>query len=249
MHKHKINLIIFDWDGTAFASTERNHHATSGALRDVFGHAMSFGDFRSWIDFPTSKMYQRYCRAHDIDPEQLKVRSGEERSAFRKHYDAWPHAIGTTPGARKFLHWLRAHHIPGVIVSNHDEAAIRADLKRLHLAPLFKEVSGRPDHLDIAKGSDKQKRVAGVLKKHGVRPEEAVIIGDSLQEIDIARKLGMRVISVGCGDTAPWRLVRARPDAYVPTLAHAVPVLARWCDNASARQRAPEGLHPRIYGF
>lgn len=244
-----IKRAVFDWDGTAFKSTKRNHHATSGALQDIFGHAMSFGEFRSWINFPTSKMYQRYCKAHGIDPEELKVRHDEERAAFNRHYNAWPHAIGTTPGTRDALHWLRAHHIPSDIVSNHDAAAIRADLKRLHLAPLFKDVSGRPDHLDIAKGSNKLERVARILKKHGVRPEEVVIFGDSLQEIDIARKLGMRVISVGCGDTAPWRLVRARPDAYVPTLAHAVPVLARWCDNGSGRQRAPEGLHPRIYGF
>lgn len=244
MHTHKIDLVIFvifDWDGTVSNSTKRNHYATSNAFREVFEREMRFPVYRDLMNFPTKRMYVSY----GIDGQEFDAKNGRREEAFNKHYNDWPHAVGTTPGARGLLHWLRARRIPCAIVSNHDEPSIRADLKRLHLASLFQDVSGRPEHLHISNGSNKLERVAAILKKHGVRPGEAVIFGDSLQEIEIARTLGMRVISVGCGDTAPRRLVRARPDAYVSTLAHAVPVLARWCDGGAAMisslgHRAPE---------
>lgn len=240
MHKHKIKLVIFDWDGTVSDSTKRNHYAASNALREIFGREMRFPVYRDLVNFPARRMYLSY----GISKQNFDARNEKRVEVFNKYYNIWPHAVGTTPGTREVLHWLRARHIPCAIVSNHDEPSIRADLRRLHLAPLFQDVSGRPDHLCISNGSNKLERVAAILKKHGVRPGEAVIVGDSLQEIEIARTLGMRVISVGCGDTAPRRLVLARPDAYVSTLAHAVPVLARWCGGGIACQKIPEGLHP-----
>lgn len=224
----KKSLVVFDWDGTLINSTKRNHYALSVVFQRIFGRDLPLSLYRAKVDFPVKNM----LHACGIGAEELHACSEERERVFKEHYDAWPHSVGLLPGARKLLHWLRAHQIPCVIVSNHERHLICDDLKRLHISSFFREVSGRPSDLCISHASNKPERVRAILKKHGIDASRAVIIGDTRQEIQIARDLGMRVISVGCGDTLSWRLARSKPDAIISTPAHAIPVLSQWFNHS-----------------
>lgn len=236
-----IKLAIFDWDGTVHATTHRNFHSSAASLKEIFGLHMSWGSYRDRMAFPTRHLYI----GHGVPAEVVDASHDRMVEVFSKNFHAYPHATGTTPGVRKLLHWLHARAIPCVIASNHDTPSILADLRRLNLRGAFREVSGRDPSHSIQNGSSKEKRVKEIIENYGFSPQKVVIFGDSLQEIAIAHALGLRSIALGCGDTAPRRLVQAHPDAYVPTPAHAIPVLQRWCQGA---ERVNSPLGPRAPG-
>jgi phosphoglycolate phosphatase len=63
------------------------------------------------------------------------------------------------------------------------------------------------------------------LDHFGVRPEEAVLVGDGLPDIEAARAAGVRCIALTCGLTDPEALRAARPDHLVDRIDQAIPVV------------------------
>lgn len=61
----------------------------------------------------------------------------------------------------------------------------------------------------------KPRRIRAIMKKHGYSKADVVYIGDEVRDIEAARKVGIKVISVGWGFNRPKRLKAARPDFFV----------------------------------
>lgn len=65
-------------------------------------------------------------------------------------------------------------------------------------------------------------------------PESMVMVGDGPQDVECARRAGMRCVALDSGFTSRERLLAARPDVTLRSLAELPEVIARWRD-ATAR--------------
>ncbi|MFC8943014.1 HAD family hydrolase, partial [Streptomyces griseoincarnatus] len=91
-----------------------------------------------------------------------------------------------TPGAHALLAALHAAGKPVVIVSNNAAAPIRAYLERHGLTTYVRDVVGRP-HLRPELMKPHPHTVERALKIAEARAQRAVLIGDSVSDIEVAR--------------------------------------------------------------
>ena len=66
-----------------------------------------------------------------------------------------------------------------------------------------------------------------VARQLGVSPQELVMVGDGLQDLECARAVGARAVAVE-GFTPKKRLIDARPDVLLESLRELPEVLRRW---------------------
>ena len=94
------------------------------------------------------------------------------------------------PEVRSALAFFRARGIQTFLCSSTTADIIAACVERHGLAGHFDATTGfRP-------GYSKDAQIAGLLEVHGIRPEEAVFIGDSLSDGAFARAAGVRFIGL-----------------------------------------------------
>lgn len=97
------------------------------------------------------------------------------------------------PGSTDLLTACQATGRPVAVVSNNSAEAIHAYLRRHGLVPLVAHVQGRDTHdPDLMKPNPSPLRVA--LTALDAEPDGAVLIGDSLTDLQAARAAGVRVI-------------------------------------------------------
>lgn len=58
----------------------------------------------------------------------------------------------------------------------------------------------------------KHRKLQRLLRRHQLRPEEAVYVGDEVRDIEACQRIGMPIISVAWGFNNPEILAAARPD-------------------------------------
>ena len=98
-----------------------------------------------------------------------------------------------TSGAHDFLEALHGNGIPVVIVTNNAAGAVRGYLERWNLVNHVRDIVGRPElRPDLMKPNPYT--INQALDILGMEPESAVLVGDSVSDIAVARKVGVRSI-------------------------------------------------------
>ncbi len=105
----------------------------------------------------------------------------------------------------------------GIATGNVEDAAM-AKLDRAGLRERFQfggYASDSPVRSElVAKAMERAQSIADVR----VRPEEFVVVGDTVYDIEAARACGARVLAVATGHVSAERLADAHPDALFETL-------------------------------
>jgi beta-phosphoglucomutase-like phosphatase (HAD superfamily) len=107
------------------------------------------------------------------------------------------HAITTAtpvPGSTELLAACQVTGRPVAIVSNNSAEAVHAYLQRHGLIPFVGQVQGRDPH-DPALMKPHPYPLREVLTALDANPADAVLIGDSLTDLQAARAAGIRVIA------------------------------------------------------
>ncbi|WP_433263253.1 Imm21 family immunity protein [Micromonospora vinacea] len=111
------------------------------------------------------------------------------------------------------------------IVSNNSAAAIGAYLGRRDRARYFAAVVGRGEHPDLLKPNPAP--VVQALRALKVAPDAAVLVGDSVTDVEAARAAGVACIGYANGPGKAERLAAAGADAIVTDMTDLAGVLAR----------------------
>jgi len=124
-------------------------------------------------------------------------------------------AASPVPGSTELLTACQVTGRPVAVVSNNSAEAIHAYLRRRGLAPLVAHVQGRDTHdPDLMKPNPYPLREA--LTALDAKPDGAVLIGDSLTDLQAARAAGVRAIAYA---NKPHKLTRlARADALTTSM-------------------------------
>lgn len=221
--KHK--LMVFDWNGTILSDTVAAWKAGNECLK-IFGAApISLKHYRDTFHFPIIHFYAKNgCSVDEV------LAHKNESKTFETVYEDLARTARTRTGARELLSWLHGHSIPCIILSNYQTAKIETHLKRLKIDHFFHYISAHePDDDTILHSTNKLERLSAFMVKRNFRPENTVIIGDSMEEPELARHLGLTSIGITDGCISRPRLKKAAPNHIVHDLRAVKPLLSeKW---------------------
>jgi HAD superfamily hydrolase (TIGR01509 family) len=202
--KNEINGVLFDWDGTLLDSFQ----ADSSAYLAMFSEMGIPWGLDQLAQHYSPNWYDVY-RAAGL-PEQ---HWGAADNAWRKHYSGFrPKLI---PGARKVLTAVGRRYKLGLVTSG-DRDRVLGQLREFRLTNSF--------HARVCSGDTKHKKphpgpLNFALQCIGLAPAHCVYVGDSPEDVQMAKSAHVRVIGVLGPFPTEKRLRASKPDLLLTSIA------------------------------
>jgi phosphoglycolate phosphatase len=207
-----IKLVIFDLDGTLIDSRLDLVHSVNAALRHIGRASLPDDLIASYVGDGAPILIQRALGGEAVD--EAIVRQGLQffLSYYREH--KLDHTT-VYEGVRESLAAIQ-HASNGVprkmaVLSNKPVVPSRAIVEALGLGPFFIQIYGGNS---FATKKPDPEGTRKLLEEVGVRPEEAVIVGDSHVDVETGRNAGLWTVGVNYG-FAPHTLLDEPPDVLV----------------------------------
>jgi HAD superfamily hydrolase (TIGR01549 family) len=209
--KNGFRAFLFDWDGTLVDSAAKSYRC----YVRVFS---SYG-----IEYDEATFQRTYS------PDWY--RTYEQIGLARDHWDEadtrWLECYDTEPstlvrGATQALERLQALGIAQGLVSSGDARRVRRELEELGVGRFFGAV---------VCGGETQRRkphpepLLVALERLSVAPTDAVYVGDSPEDVQMARAAGAFAVGIPGGFPNHETLAASLPDALVPSLDAALTAL------------------------
>ena len=211
---HQIKLVIFDLDGTLIDSRLDLVHSVNAALRHIGRPELPENVIASYVGDGAPILIQRALGVEAR--EEALVRKGLE--FFLSYYRA--HKLDHTkvyPGVTAALAAIQnsANGAPRTmaVLTNKPVNPSRAIVQELGLGGFFSQVYGG-NSFGTKKPEPEGARV--LLAETGVRPEQAVVVGDSHVDIRTGLNAGLYTVGVTYG-FAPHTLEAEPVDVQVDT--------------------------------
>ena len=195
--------VLFDWDGTLVDSYEADSSAYMAVFREM---GISWG-FEELVRHYSPNWYRVYRAA-----KLPRARWDDADRAWRKQYEK--HSPKLIAGARQVLVRLeRLHHL-GLVTSG-DRDRVTRQLRAFRLTRLFGARVCSGDTLE-KKPHPAPLRLA--LRKLRLEPSACVYVGDSPEDLQMAKSAGVRAIAVLGSFVAEKRLRAARPHLLLESI-------------------------------
>lgn len=203
-----MRSFIFDFNGTLFRDTEYHCLAWTRFMAE-HGIAISDVDFRQKMNGPGNDVILRRFFGEGPSDDEIDALSEEKERIYRAIVLADPAKQALAPGVVEMLDMLTARQVPCCVAT----ASIRANvdfymealgLKRWfdygHIFYMTGEFPGKPDPAIYRRA----------MRRLGYRPEDTLVVEDSLPGIQSAAGAGVGGIIV-IGQTAPPEIPARMP--------------------------------------
>jgi phosphoglycolate phosphatase len=192
----KIDLIIFDLDGTLIDSLDDLANATNHMLLSLGRTAVTRDQVRGYVGQGARRLVEKALPAATADEIERGL------SLFLDYNEE--HIVDRTclyPEVLETLTALREAGLSLAVVSNKNVALCTKVLTTLAADGFFDCVIGADS---LAERKPSPEPLLKVLRDLGVRPERAVMVGDSINDIAAGQAAGMATIgcTYGYGDLA-----------------------------------------------
>lgn len=214
-------LAVFDWNGTLLSDEQIAYECNSLTCR-YFGKPEM--EFEAWRDIYTIPIIDIYLQ-RGFTREEFLEHSAFITEMFHEAYERAAESATLREGARQLLEYLVSSGVPCVILSNHTAGGIRSQLERKGISPLIETVLASEEKDDAGQERRKYLRLQEYLQDKGIDAARAVIIGDTDEEVEIGKSLGMKTVTVSGGFQSERKLRLAQPDFLVGSLSEVVGVL------------------------
>ncbi len=207
-------LIVFDWNGTLLSDTNACMDADNHVLKAFGGKVVNLKTYRNTIIIPAIDFYvQHGCSRNEIQQKSQKL-----NEIFHSFYEQRAAKCRTRQGAKELLQWLSRHSIKSIILSNHTVIGINNQLERLGLKKFVSEIVANSSLDNSLKKRNKKEKLAQYLKTHKYNPKDVFIIGDSPEETESGKELGVGTVAITNGYYSESRLRAAKPDHLIHSL-------------------------------
>ena len=198
-----IKGVLFDWDGTLIDS----YHADTSAYLAMFKE-MGIGWGIDELEKHYSPNWYEVYRAARLPKEHWEAADRAWRTHYAKHR---PKLI---IGVRRILAKVANAHPLGLVTSG-DRDRVTRQLRDFRLTTLFaaRVCSGDTTH---KKPHPEPLRMA--LRQMNLPPSACVYVGDSPQDVEMARRAGVRAIGVLGPFPTEKRLRAAKPEFLMDSL-------------------------------
>ncbi|HAX92055.1 MAG TPA: hypothetical protein DCY07_07605 [Rhodospirillaceae bacterium] len=215
--------VVFDWNGTLLADTQLCLDSANKVIVTFGATPATLSQYRKAYEMPLKHLYQRL----GCDEVELAERPQEVFALWSKHYDAHVHKTRLRRGAKGLLNAIKGKGHRAAILSNHTVEIITAQAQRLSVDHFFDDVLANQNHEihSIMHKADKGSRLKHYVDRHGIR--KALVIGDSVEEIEIAHVYGFLGVGLAGGFTSAARLRAAKPDFMINSLTEMPEIVAK----------------------
>lgn len=218
----KYKLAIFDWNGTLIDDSFANHAAANAELREFGQPEISLERYRDTMDFPFIHFFNR----NGIDTDTYLKNQQKMQDVFMSVYEPEQQKAPLRSGAMDVLNRLLDADIKLMILSNHLQEHLELQMAERHVHAKFHHICGSPDASALAVMKlSKLDRLTKAMDEFGYKAEEAFIIGDSLEEPDIAHKMQMKCISVTWGCFSAERLRQSPTHHVIDDISDLLPLI------------------------
>lgn len=214
-------LAVFDWNGTLFDDTPATLKATNACLCSFGLPEIDIHRMQETFSFPLIHFYERM----GVNVADYLERAEEESEVYLGCYEVAKHECCVMDGAVELLDWLSEKDVHCMILSNHLQTHLDKDVEMLGLTNYMRHISGNETKATITQGLSKQIRLEAYMEQHGFAPEKTFIIGDSHEEPELAKRIGILGISIAGGLLSAARLEKYKADYIVQKLHEVRPIL------------------------
>lgn len=215
-----IKLVVFDWNGTLFSDVAAATHGANSRMIQLGRSPLTTREYQEAFEMPIAKTYANL----GFDPKLIEEKAHELSVAFHLAYEERAKHVRTRRGTRYLLDYLSEQGIAKIIFSNHTAAGIDFQLKRLKIGHYFETVLANEDILG-AHFKGKKDRLVAYLQTARLNPREIVIIGDTIEEIEIGKELGLKTVAITGGFCTVKRLRTAKPDVLIHHLRDLIKII------------------------
>jgi HAD superfamily hydrolase (TIGR01509 family) len=201
--KRSIEGVLFDWDGTLVNS----YHADASAYLAMFKE-MGINWGIEQLEKHYSPNWYHVYRAAGLQ----RSRWDDADRAWRAHYAK--HRPKLIAGARRILARLASAHHLGLVTSG-DRDRVTRQLREFRLTSVF---AARVCSGDTLRKKPHPEPLRLALHKMKLDPLSCVYVGDAPQDVEMARRAGVRAIGVLGPFPTEKRLRAARPDFLLESL-------------------------------
>lgn len=209
----KISAVLFDWDGTLVDSAAASYRCYQEMFR-------SFG-----IDFTLDDYERTYAPAFHKTYAEMGLPPDQYLEASRLWLEAYAaQRCELIDGVAHDLERLAKAGLALGIVTSGDRARVTRELHQLEVHRHF--------HAFVA-GTDCEKKkpdpegLLRAMKDMGVVAEESIYIGDSPEDIEMARRGGVRSIAIPGAFPNRAALMSSGADHFVSSLTGAVDLILK----------------------
>lgn len=206
-----FRAVLFDWDGTLLDSAEASYRCYRRLFapygidftRDVFARTYAPDWYRTYegIGLPRQRWGEADARWMEI--------YGEESCALR-------------PGTSEALARIGSAGVLAGLVTSGSRVRVENDLARLGISPAFSTLVCGEDAL---RKKPHPEALFIALSRLGLRAADAAYVGDSPEDIQMARAAGVFAVGLEGGFPNAEALRASAPDALARDLAEAMDIL------------------------
>lgn len=205
----KYPVIIFDWDGTLMDSIDKIVLCMQAAAKQENQLVPTEQNVKNIVGLSLQIAMEKLFPTSSSAEQSLLV------DAYRHQYNQYEHVY--TPlyeGITDLLTTLKSQGYTLAVATGKGRHGLNRMLEISHTAHLFSatvcadEASSKPDPLMISL----------LLDKLNVTSEQAIMIGDSSYDLDMAKNAGIKSIGVSYGVHDALTLKRSGPIAIVDSL-------------------------------
>ncbi len=215
----KVRIVMLDLDGTLLDTARDLTEAANAMLREFNRTELDIDTVRSYIGRGIANLVRR-CFAGDEPPADA-----DAVAIFRRHYrETNGRHVRLYPGVVEGLRAMHAMGLPLACVTNKASDFVTPLLAAAGLDHWFDLVvcgdtlaKAKPDPLPLLH----------ICKHFGVAPHAALMIGDSLNDVQAARAAGCPIICVPYGYNEGAAVSASDCDAIVPSLEAAANLLIK----------------------
>ena len=201
--------VLYDWDGTLVDSAEKSYRCYVRVFSE-YGIGYDHDQYEKTYTPDWYRTYEAVGLPRDRWPEADAL--------WTRCYEQEPSTL--LPGARDALERLAARGIAQGLVSSGESARVRREIRTFSLEEFFGEAVVCGGETERRK-PDPQPLLVG-LERLGARPEEAAYLGDSPEDVTMAKAAGVFAIGIPGGFPNRGALAASEPDLLAPSLDAAI---------------------------
>ena len=210
--KPGVEGVLFDWDGTLINSYQADASAYLAMFKEM-GIAWGIEELEKNY---SPNWYQVY-RAAGLPRKRWTEADRAWRAQYAKHR---PKLMA---GARRVLARVGNAHPLGLVTSG-DRDRVTRQLREFRLTKLF---AARVCSGDTLRKKPHPEPLRLALRQMGMDPSACVYVGDAPQDVEMARRAGVRAIGVLGPFPTEKRLRAARPEFLIGSIEELPDVLKR----------------------